>query len=270
MVTKNRKPGLAARRRWLSAACLAICLVTTFAVTGSGQEMAEYFGNPESTKITLAVPIMPTFIDSRARLQPAMANWLAQVADQASVYMEIQPASFDRRVADITRRPNHCVVGYDRVPSREAGVLWLARIGQDRILFVARGNDSFDGDIDALMSILPDQVAAPSGIYRELLALRDIPHVAVDDQRSVALMVAAGRVRFGMLIGDTLQTPDVKAMGLRIVAETPPLDFWFACSRNLPTDIADRLTAALQSEKAEKLRLLAMPFSARLARFPAD
>ncbi|OYQ32688.1 hypothetical protein CHU95_18155 [Niveispirillum lacus] len=270
MVIKNRKPGLAARWGVLTAACLALCLVTALNVAGAEQEMAEYFGNPESAKVTLAVPIMPTFIDNRARLQPAMASWLAHVAEQASVYLEIQPSSFDRRAADISRRPNHCVVGYDRVPSREAGALWLTRIGQDRILFVARGNDSFYGDIDALMSILPDQVAAPSGIYRELLALRDIPHVAVDDQRSVARMVAAGRVRFGMLIGATLETPDVKGMGLRIVAETPPLDFWFACSRNLPPDIVDRLTTALKSEEAEKLRMLAIPFSTRLAKFPAE
>lgn len=270
MVTRNRKPGIMVSLKRLSAACLTIGLVMTIGMKGSAQETAEYFGDPTSTKITLAVPIMPTFIDSRARLQPAMANWLAHVADHAAVHLEIQPASFDRRAADLARRPNHCVLGYDRVPSREAGALWLARIGQDRILFVARRNDSFYGDIDALMSILPDQVAAPSGIYRELLALRDIPHVAVDDQRSLARMVAAGRVRFGMLIGATLETPEVKAMGLRVVAEMPPLDFWFACSRNLPAAIADRLTAALKSEKAEKLRLLAMASAPRPAAAAKD
>lgn len=270
MVTRNRKPGIMTSLKPLSAACLAISLITPVAAKGATQETAEYFGDPKSTKVTLAVPIMPTFIDIRARLQPAMANWLSYVADHASVHLEIQPASFDRRVADMTRRPNHCVLGYDRVPSREAGALWLAPIGQDRILFVARRNDGFYGDIEALMSILPDQVAAPSGIYRELLALRDIPHVAVDDQRSLARMVAAGRVRFGMLIGATLETPEVKGMGLRVVAEMPPLDFWFACSRTLPPAIADRLTIALKSEKAEKLRLLAMPSSLRPAAVSTD
>lgn len=258
MVARNHILGSSSRLKAIRRVCLATGIAMLVPTAPRAQDTAEYIGDPRFAEITLAVPIMPTYVDMRSRLQPPVARWLAYIAERAAVRLQIQPASFDRRVADMAHKTNHCVLGHDRVPSREAGALWLAPMGQDRILFIARRDDPFNGDIDALMSVLPDHVAAPSGIYRELLALRDIPHVAVDDQRSLARMVEAGRVRFGMLIGATLETAEVRSMALRVVAAMPPLDFWFACSRDLPPALAGRLTNALTSENAQRLRHLAM------------
>lgn len=238
--------------------CLALAAAFLSAVAARGHDVPDSFGSPSLPDVTLAVPMMPTIIDDKGRLVVAMANWLSLVAEKAGVHMKVQGANFDRRTADMARYPDHCVLGYARLPAREANARWLAEVRRDRVVFVARPDDPFKGGLDAFLKLADNDVAAPSGIYREVLAARGVTFLPVDDQRSLARMVQAGRVRFAMMVGGTLNAPEVRAMRLRVVAELPPQQFWFACSPGMSDAIALPLAAALQTEEAEILRRKAM------------
>ena len=71
-------------------------------------------------------------------------------------------------------------------------------------------------------------------------------------------MVALGRIRFGIVLAGTLRSPDIQPLGLRTVAEMEPLEYWFACSRELPVSLSLRLAAVLRGEEAEILRRVAL------------
>ncbi|MFV3127735.1 hypothetical protein [Niveispirillum sp. KHB5.9] len=221
-------------------------------------DVADSFGDPTLPGVTLAVPVIPTIVDSKGLLVPAMRAWLGRVAAGANIHLKIQAANFDRRSADMARSADHCVLGYARLPAREDKARWLAPVRRDRMIFVARHDDPFQGGLDAFMKAADGKVAAPSGVYREALAQRGVEYVAIDDQRALARMVEAGRVRFGMLIAGSLNAPEVQAMQLRVVAEMPPQEFWFACSPLMPDSVAVSLTRALRDGHTEALRRLAM------------
>lgn len=256
MAAPGRKPyWISAVRR---AAGLLLGLVLTIALPVRARDVDDSFGKPEAPQVTLAVPVMPTIVDGSGRLLPAMRLWFSYLAEKAAIHLKIQPANFDRRTADMARSVDHCVLGYARLPSRETKARWLSLVRRDRIVFIARQDDPFQGDLPDLLRIASGRVAAPSGVYRETLVERGIDYVAIDDQRSLARMVDAGRVRFGMVIAGTLNAPEVQAMRLRVVAEMPPLEFWFACSPDMPDSLAEPLQRALQTPSSEALRRTAL------------
>lgn len=242
------------RIRALSSALLALVL----SLPAAAEEEEESLGDPASPAVILAIPRVPTVLNSKGLLMPGMRDWLSLVARKAGVHIRLQPANYDRRAADMSRHPDHCVLAYVRLPERETGARWLAEIRRDRIVFVARQDDPFQGDLNMFMKAADDNVGAPSGIYRDLLSQHGVAYQPVEDQQSLARMVQAGRVRFGMMITATLDAPEVKAMRLRIVAELPPQQFWFACSPQMPDNLAHPLAAALRTEEAESLRRQAM------------
>lgn len=221
-------------------------------------DMADAFGDPAHTEVTLFVPVMPTILDSKGLLVAPMRRWLAHVATDAAIHLTIQAANYDRRTADMARHPTNCVLGYARLPDRENLARWLAAVRRDRMVFIARRDDPFQGELADFLKIAGGKVAAPSGVYRSVLDARGVAYLAIDDQRALARMVDAGRVRFGMLISGTLDAPDVQSLELRVVAEMPPQEFWFACNPQMPDDVAQRLANALRSEPAEALRRVAM------------
>lgn len=204
--------------------------------------------------VNLTVPVMPNIIDEQGIMTPPMRLWLDQVARTAQIRIDVRAANFSRRKADLNRNADYCVMGYARLPDREKDVLWLAEVRRDRIVFVARADDPFAGNLDDFLAIASGHVAAPSGVYREELARQGIEFEPIDDQKSLARMVQTGRVRFGMLVTSTLTVPEVRAMDLRIVAYTPPVEFWLACSLQLATSKATALQAGLLDPSAEMLR----------------
>lgn len=256
MAAPGPKPFRISAVRW--AAGLLLGLVLPLAHPGRASDIEDSFGQSGQPEVTLAVPVIPTIVDGSGRLLPAMRLWFSYVADKASIHLRIQPANFDRRTADMARSIDHCVLGYARLPSRETKARWLSLVRRDRMVFIARQDDPFQGALPDLLKIASGQVAAPSGVYRETLAGHGVDYVAVDDQRSLARMVDAGRVRFGMVIAGTLNAPEVQTMRLRIVAEMPPLEFWFACSPDMPDSLAQPLRRALLSPSSEALRRTAM------------
>lgn len=255
MAAAGRKPVRIAGIAWAPALLLGLLLA---ADPASAADMDDSFGKDGAPEVTLAVPVIPAIVDGSGRLLPAMRLWFSYLADKAAIHLKIQPANFDRRTADMARSVDHCVLGYARLPSREASARWLSLVRRDRMVFIARQDDPFQGDLPDLLKIASGRVAAPSGVYRETLVERGIDYVAIDDQRSLARMVDAGRVRFGMVIAGTLNAPEVQAMRLRVVAEMPPLEFWFACSPDMPDSLAEPLQRALQTPSSEALRRTAL------------
>lgn len=265
--TTNHKPGctMAKPRRhqpMILSMRMAASLLVAWTLIGTrpglAHDMPDSFGDPTLPEVTLAVPVMPTIVNDKGRLVPAMSRWLSLVADKAGIHLKVQAANFDRRTADMGRNPDRCVLGYARLPAREAKARWLAEVRRDRIVFVARPDDPFEGGLETFLKAADNNVAAPSGVYREVLSQHGIAYQPIDDQRALARMVQAGRVRFGMVIGGTLDAPEIQAMRLRTVAELPPQQFWFACSPGMPDKVALPLMAALLDREADLLRRTAM------------
>jgi hypothetical protein len=246
-------PSLYRQALGLTLGCLLLLSASVRA--DHGQDVV---GDPQAPGLTLYVPVMPTIVDPTGQLLPQMRKWLAQVAVDANIHIKIQAANYERRLADMERHSSDCVLGYARLPEREATARWLAVVRRDRIVFVARRDDPFAGSLAAFLKLADGNVAAPSGIYRSVLESHGIDYLAVDDQRALARMVDAGRIRFGMLIGGSLDAPEMQALTLHVVAELPPQQFWFACNPAFPEILARRLTLALRSGKAEALRRIAM------------
>lgn len=237
-------------RLLFAQALLAAC----FALGVSAQEVGPSTGE----LVTVLVPLTPRLLDTRQQAQPAISRWLTHVATRANIRMRLQPAAFDRRIADASRVPNSCILGVARRPERETMMRWMNVIRRDRIVMIAAASDPFKGPLDALMKEAGDQIAAPTGIYRDILEAHAVRYINVDDQRALARMVAVGRIRFGIVIGGTLDAPEVASLPLRIVGELPVQEYWFTCSRDLPEPVAARLIRALNEPTAETLRKLAL------------
>ncbi|OYQ32687.1 hypothetical protein CHU95_18150 [Niveispirillum lacus] len=231
---------------------IALLLACTIAV--GAQEVGPEMGEP----ITVLVPLTPRLLDPQQNVQPAITRWLTHVANRANVRMRLQPAGFERRIADSGRSPHSCILGIARVPERETMVRWLDVIRRDRIVIIAAANDPFSGPLEALMKLADTQIASPTGIYRDILEKQGVRYTIVDDQRALARMVAVGRVRFGIVISGTLDAPEVASLPVRIVGELPFKEYWFTCSRDMSDALATRLVAALNDRTAEHLRQLAL------------
>lgn len=240
------------RRLYNLLAQVLIALSCTVAV--GAQEVGPATGEP----ITVLVPLTPRLLDAQQNVQPAILRWLSHVATRADIRMRLQPAGFDRRIADTSRSPNSCILGVARLPEREMMVRWMDVIRRDRIVMIAASSDPFKGPLEALMKQADNRIAAPTGLYRDILDAHAVRYINVDDQRALARMVAVGRIRFGIVIGGTLEAPEVASLPLRIVGELPPQEYWFTCSRELPDKIATRLVAVLNERTTESLRKLAM------------
>lgn len=218
----------------------------------------EEIGPEGAPRITLMVPLTPLLVDEHQELLPSVRHWLIHVAERSGMRMRMQPGGFDRRLAETTRYPDSCILGMARLPEREKLTNWLSVIRRDRVIFIARGDDPFQGDMADLLRLADNQIAAPSGLYRPILDRQGVRYAPVDDQRALARMVALGRIRFGIVLAGTLRSPDIQPLGLRTVAEMEPLEYWFACSRELPVSLSLRLAAVLRGEEAEILRRVAL------------
>ncbi len=218
----------------------------------------EEIGPEEAPRITLMVPLTPLLVDDHQQLLPPVRRWLAHVADRSGMRMRMQPGSFDRRLAEITRYPDSCILGMARLPEREKLTNWLSVIRRDRVIFIAQSGDPFQGGMADLLREADNRIAAPSGLYRPILEKQGVRYAPVDDQRALARMVALGRIRFGIVLAGTLESPDIRPLGLRTVAEMEPLEYWFTCSRELPASLTLRLAQVLRGTEAEALRRVAL------------
>lgn len=253
MAKLHQRDRTADRRFFRGLLLLGLMLICALPV--AADPPPEEIGPASRPTINLLVPLTQIVTTADGRLLPGLRVWMEHVAHKAGVRMIIQGSSYDRRAADMARHANSCTLGMARRPEREAFAQWLSVIRYDKVAVIARKEDGFTGDLPALLKIADNDIVAPSGIYREILKGHGIRYAAVDDQRSVARMVDSGRIRFGMLLSGVLDMPEVQSMGLKIVGEMAPMPFWFACSRQLPADLATALTAALNSSEAQALRL---------------
>lgn len=238
--------------RILVRSFLTCCCLAGATIAQADRSMNE-FGTAGAPAITLLAPAIPTVIDSRGQLRPGVAQWMAHIAGDSGVQIHARTANVDRSEADMARDSQICVLGYARLPSRENHVQWLAALHRDKIMLIARRDDPFQGTLLDAMNINDSTVAAPKGIYLSDKKANDTRFVTVSDQRRLARMVEAGRVRFGVLIGITLEVPEIRNMEIRVVGQLPPQEFWFACNRDLPDGITRRLARALQSPVAGQL-----------------
>ena len=83
-------------RRSLHMLLCQVALLTIFAIGVGAQEVGPATGEP----ITVLVPLTPRLLDTQRQVQPAIARWLTHVATRANVRMRLQPAGFDRRIAN--------------------------------------------------------------------------------------------------------------------------------------------------------------------------
>ncbi len=250
MASPRRRPALL-----LPLLALSLALVCA---RSPATAVDEEFGPEGTPRITLMVPLTPLLVDENKQLLPPVRRWLTHVAEHSGIRIRIRPGSFDRRLAETTRYPDSCTLGMARLPEREKLANWFSVIRRDRVIFIARGDDPFQGGMTELLREADNRIAAPSGLYRPILDRQGVRYYPVDDQRALARMVALGRIRFGIVPAGTLESPDIQPLGLRAVAEMEPLEYWFACSRALPASLSLRLARVLRGEDAEILRRVAL------------
>lgn len=234
------------------ALLVALCLLAMHPGSTRAGETVTY-GADTSPPVTLMISISPTTLDTHGIPQPALGRWLAHIADKAEVRLLIRPLSGARRLEDVMREPDTCSLGYARLPAREDAVHWLFEVKRDRMVFVTRQSDPFNGTLTDLLLTAGGQLGAPGGVYRTILDNRGIRHVIIDDQRQLARMVDAGDPRFGLLIGGSLSTPEIRSLNLRVVAELPEVGFWVACSRGMSETVLNRIGTVLHSPTAQQL-----------------
>lgn len=115
----------------------------------------------------------------------------------------------------------------------------------------------FRGGLEDLLRAADSKIVAPSGLYRPIPDRQGVLHTAEDGHRALARMVALGRVRVGMVLAGTLQSPGIQRLGLRVVAEREPPEYCFTCCRELPHSLSLRLATVLRGEDTETLRRVA-------------
>lgn len=228
---------------------IVVLVVPVCAVAG---EIASY-GAADDPPVSMMISIAPTTVDAMGTPRPALGRWLAHIAENARIHMSLRPLTNDQRLEEVMRQPDGCSLGYARLPAREKDVHWLMEVKRDRMVFVGRQDDLFGGNLSDFLRLADGKLGAPSGIYRTVLENRNIRHIAVDDQRQLAHMVVDGTLRFGLLIGGSMNTPEIKALPLRIVAELPELGFWFACSRAMPQPVVTRIAETLKTKASQQL-----------------
>lgn len=239
---------------------VALILAAALAFTGTAARARElgWFGDRDAPTVTLLMSQSPTIIDPQGELQPGFQNWLRLMAERGHLRIRARATPTDQPLEAVLRQADTCSIAYARLPAREAQVHWLMEMRRDRMVFIARGQDPFQGNLPAFLRVVSGKLAAPRGIYQTVLEGRGIDHITVDDQRALARMVETGQVRFGMLIGSALDTPDLKDMDIRVVAELPPQGYWFACSLSMPDATVARLTGALALPEIDRARLAAI------------
>lgn len=251
----------------LSCALLSGLLLAFTGGAAPARELG-WFGDKDAPAVTLLMSQSPTIIDPQGELQPGFQHWLGLLADRGGLRIRTRATPTDQPLEVVLRQTDTCSIAYARLPAREAQVHWLLEMRRDRMVFVAQGNDPFQGTLSAFLKIAGGQVAAPRGIYQTVLQGRGIDHVTVDDQRTLARMVDSGQIRFGMLIGSALETPDLRTLDIKVVAELPPQGYWFACSLAMPDTTLARLTSALSDPIADQARREAIgigaPVTARM------
>lgn len=215
-------------------------------------EIAGYGGTGDPP-VSVMISIAPTTVDASGSPRPALGRWLAHIAEKSQIRLSLRPLTNDQRLEEVMRRPDGCSLGYARLPAREKEVHWLMEVKRDRMVFVGRQDDPFGGNLSDFLRLANGKLGAPSGIYRTVLENRSIQHIAVDDQRQLAHMVADGDLRFGLLIGGSMNTPEIRTLPLRIVAELPELGFWFACSRAMPKPVVTRIAETLKTRASQQL-----------------
>lgn len=211
------------------------------------------YGEETAPPVTLMISNAPTTLDTYGHPQPALGRWLAHIADKAVVRLTLRPVTSKADLDTSMRNADTCSLGYARLPARENAVRWLMEVKRDRMVFVSRQNDTFAGNLSDFLRLANGKIGAPSGVYRTVLDNRSIRYIAVDDQRQLAHMVVDGKLRFGMMIGGSMNTPEIKALPLRIVAELPELGFWFACSQAMPQPVVTRIAETLKTPASQQL-----------------
>ncbi len=234
--------------QWLSVSILLL----TGSVHAGASEIAAY-GTADDPLVSVMISIAPTTVDASGTPRPTLGRWLAHIAEKSQIRLVLRPLTNDQRLEDVMRQPDGCSLGYARLPARERDVHWLMEVKRDRMVFVGRQDDPFGGNLSDFLRLANGKLGAPSGIYRTVLENRSIRHVAVDDQRQLAHMVADGDLRFGLMIGGSMNTPEIRALPLRIVAELPELGFWFACSQAMPSAVLARIEQSLISAASKQL-----------------
>ncbi|MFV3127736.1 hypothetical protein [Niveispirillum sp. KHB5.9] len=238
----------------LPAALIAGGLLMVISTAGAVGTVLETIGPANGPEVALLIANTPTTMDSAGNLRPALRQWIGHIATQGEVHVSVRTVTVDQRQDEALKSPGTCAMSYARLPAREDKVRWLAEVKRDRMVFIARRDDPFQGSLSDFLRITNGKLGAPSGIYRDILENRGIRHTPVDDQLSLARMVEAGEPRFGLLIGGAMHTPEIRAMAVRVVAELPQASFWFACSAAMPDMLSTRLAAVLHTKEAEALR----------------
>lgn len=242
---------MATLRGLIQRLSIGILLLIGCLRAGAG-EIAVY-GAPDDPPVSLMISIAPTTVDASGAPRAALGRWLAHIAEKSHIRMTLRPLTNDQRLDEVMRQPDGCSLGYARLPAREKEVHWLMEVKRDRMVFVGRQDDPFGGNLSDFLRLANGKLGAPSGIYRSVLESRSIRHIAVDDQRRLAHMVADGSLRFGLLIGGSMNTPEIRALPLRIVAELPELGFWFACSQAMPKPVVTRIADILKTRASQQL-----------------
>lgn len=197
------------------------------------------------------VPVLGQFGENRYAATEAMRRLqgiLDLVYGEAALQPEYVSVPFNRAVQQVQVQPDSCLSAVTRTPETESQFLWLFPVTQTRVIVIVAAPPHFpdtDVSLETLRRNQADGIVSLDGAGQVVLQKADIRHDSRPAADTVVKMVAAGRVRYGVLLAvtfDLLDAADKSAV--RVLGDLQVQTIWHACNTAFPPQQVDRLKAA--------------------------
>lgn len=200
---------------------------------------------------TAPVKVFGQFGETRYAATEAMKRLQAildLVYGEAGLEPEYVPVPFNRAYQQVINHPGSCLAAVTRSAETEQMLRWMFPVTETRVIVIGpvlSETPDEAASVEMLRRAEAKGIVSLDGAGQVLLQGAGIRHDSRPTADTVVKMVAAGRVRYGVLLSVTfdLLGNDEKS-GVRVLGPLQVQTIWHACHRDLPQEQANRLTAA--------------------------
>lgn len=197
------------------------------------------------------VSIYGQFGENRYAASEAMRRLqgiLDLVYAEAGVPFEYVSVPFNRAYHQVMTHTDSCLSAVTRTAETERDFRWMFPVTESRILVIVPAlSDRPDPppSLDGLRQHEAEGIVSLDGAGQTLLEKAGIPHDSRPAADTVVKMVAAGRVRFGVLLSVTYDHLDIaEKKSVRVLGVLEAQTIWHACNTILSPAQVDPLIAA--------------------------
>lgn len=226
------------------------CVLMRFRLLGMAMVMMGLWSGPAVADPDV-VPIFGQFGENRYAATEAMRRLqgiLDLVYGEASIQPEYVSAPFNRAVQQVQAQPGSCLSAVTRTSETEHQFRWLFPVTQTRVIvIVAAPSHHLEPEVslDVLRRNEADGIVSLDGAGQVILEKAGIRHDSRPAADTVVKMVAANRVRYGVLLAvtfDLLEAADKNSV--RVLGNLEVQTIWHVCNSAFPPQKEQRLVAA--------------------------